>query len=135
MEALEKTVGLIKKYGMQGQVIFYLYDYRLSPVLHSMSPELIIMPRAYKKKDINQILKWDYIRIIHVDESFYKERLMRKIMDSNVRVWINALGKYDAMEMEGKNSGFSKLFQKKYINVVQTNLPEELIEYLKGESG
>ena len=129
-EALVKTVELIKKYGMEHQIIFFLYDYKLAPVLHSICPELIIMPRAYKKKDVNNILDWDYIKIIHVDESFYKERLMKKIVDSNVRVWINALGKYDNMEKEEQNSGYSKLFSKKYINVIQTDRPQELIDYL-----
>ena len=129
-EALAKTVGLIQKYGMEHQTIFYLYDYKLSPILHKICPNLIIMPRAYKKKDVNKILDWDYIKIIHVDESFYKERLMKKIMDSKVRVWINALGKYDNMEMEEKNSGYPKLFSKKYINVIQTDFPQQLKYYL-----
>lgn len=133
-EALVKTVELIKKYGMEHQIIFFLYDYELAPVLHTLCPELIIMPRAYKKKDVNNILDWDFIKIIHVDESFYKERLMKRIMDSDVRVWINALGNYDDMEREEQNSGYSRLFSKKYINVIQTDLPEELILYLNNSS-
>lgn len=129
-EALVKTVDLIKQYGMERQIIFFLYDYTLAPVLHTICPELIIMPRAYSKRQVKRILEWDYIKIIHVDESFYRERLMKKIIDSKVRVWINALGTYDNMEKEEKNSGFAQLLSKKYINVIQTDLPEELTGYL-----
>lgn len=129
--SVQKAYSLIEKYGMENQILFFLYDYRETPRLQQLNPEIRVMPRAYSKKDVKAILKMDHIDIIHVDESYYKDRTMRKIMRSGARVWINALGKYDAMEQQEKNSGFDALLGKKYINVIQTDLPEALLNYLR----
>ena len=64
------------------------------------------MPRAYSRKDIRAIRKLEDISIIHIDESYYRDGTMRRLIKSGYRVWINALGKYDSMETEAKNSGF-----------------------------
>lgn len=131
MASIKKTYALIQKYGMENQVLFFLYDYKETPKLQQLDPKIRIMPRAYSKKDVKAILKMDNIDIIHVDESYYKDRTMRRIIRSGVRVWINALGKYDTMERLEKNTGFDALLKKKYVNVIQTDLPEALLKYLR----
>ncbi|NNG11451.1 MAG: glycerophosphodiester phosphodiesterase, partial [Arenibacter sp.] len=45
-----------------------------------------------------------------------------------------ALGKYDEMERAKKNTGFDSLLTKKYINVIQTDLPKELLDYLRSKN-
>ncbi|MDN3667580.1 glycerophosphodiester phosphodiesterase family protein [Algibacter miyuki] len=131
IDAISKTYALIEEYGMESQVLFYLYDYEKIPLLRSMNSKIKIMPRAYNKKDIKRIFKYDGIYITHIDESFYKAPLMEKMILQGSRVWINALGKYDDMEKHKEKSGFDKLLEKKYINVIQTDFPEELLQYLK----
>lgn len=131
MDAIKKTYALIEKYGMENQILFFLYDYTETPRLQQLNPKIRIMPRAYSKKDVRAILKMDHIDIIHVDESYYKASTMRRILRSGARVWMNALGKYDAMERLEKNSGFDALLSKKHINVIQTDLPEALLKYLR----
>jgi glycerophosphoryl diester phosphodiesterase len=71
------------------------------------------------------------ISIIHIDDSYYKDGTMRRLINSGYRVWINALGKYDSMETQAKDSGFDALLSRKYVNVIQTDLPEELLAYLR----
>ena len=127
---IDKALALIKKHKMEDQIIFFLYDHKLSPKLHKKSPTIQIMPRAHNLDEVEKILKWDYIKVIHVDESFYDDALMKRILDANVRVWMNALGKYDAMEKTERNSGFNALLQQKNINIIQTDLPKELHEFL-----
>ncbi|MBT30706.1 MAG: glycerophosphodiester phosphodiesterase [Thalassobius sp.] len=127
-----KTYELIKKLDMEHEVLFYLYDYKYIPQLHQLNPEIKLMPRAYSEEDVNAILKYDYIKIVHTDHKFYTDSLMTAMLDKGVRVWINALGTYDEMEEKSKNSGFDLLLQK-HINVIQTDLPEELLTYLKGK--
>lgn len=133
MASIKKTYALIEKYGMEEQILFFLYDYKETPSLQQLNPKIRVMPRAYSKKDVKAILRMDHIDIIHVDESYYSERIMRKIMRSGARVWINALGKYDKMERSEKNSGFDALLGKKHINVIQTDLPEALLKYLRAQ--
>lgn len=132
LPAAKKAYAQIEKYGMEKQILFYIYDnYQLIPLLRELNPAIEIMPRAYSRKDVRKILKIDGIDIIHVDESFYKKRTMRKIMGAGSRVWINALGKYDEMERQKKGAGFDLLLEKEYSNVIQTNLPKDLLFYLK----
>jgi len=131
MASIKKTYALIEKYEMENQILFFLYDYKETPRLQELNPKIRIMPRAYSKKQVKALLKMDHIDIIHVDESYYKPRTMRRIARSGARVWMNALGKYDAMERQEKNSGFDALLSKKFINVIQTDLPEALLKYLR----
>lgn len=131
IDAVNKTYALIKKYDMEDQILFFIHDYKHITLLQNLNPKVKIMPRAYSKQDVKDILKHNNIYITHIDESFYKPRLMKKMIKKGSRVWINALGKYDKMEFELKNSGFDELLKKKYINVIQTDLPEELLKYLK----
>lgn len=131
MASIKKTYALIEKYGMENQILFFLYDYKETPSLQRLNPKIRVMPRAYSKKDVKAILKMDLIDIIHVDESYYTPRIMRRILRSGARVWMNALGKYDEMERLEKNSGFDALLGKKHINVIQTDLPEALLKYLR----
>lgn len=131
MAAVEKAYSLIQEFGMENQILFFLYDYKKTPKLQEMDSEIRIMPRAYSRREVRSIQKMDLIDIIHIDESFYKDRKMRKIIDSGTRVWINALGKYDSMERLEKDAGFDALLSKKYVNVIQTDLPEALLNYLR----
>lgn len=84
----------------------------MSPKLHKRSPPIQIMPRAHNEEEVEEILTWEYINVIHGDDSFYDDDLMNGIIDANIRVWMNALGKYDNMEKDKKNSGFDNLLQK-----------------------
>lgn len=131
IEAVQKAYALIKKYEVQDQVMFYLYDYRYIPLLQQINPNVKIMPRARNEIDIKNIYNYDAIKIIHIDDSFYNAKLMKKMIRKGYRVWINSLGKFDKIEKEQKNKGFDELFKMKYINVIQTDLPEELLNYIK----
>lgn len=131
--SVQQTYALIEKYGMGNQIIFFLYDYPETPQFQKLNNDISIMPRAYSKKDIRAIRKLDDISIIHIDESFYKHRTMRRLINSGYRVWINALGKYDEMERVKKNAGFDSLLTKNFVNVIQTDLPKELLDYLRSK--
>ncbi|MCM4164203.1 MULTISPECIES: glycerophosphodiester phosphodiesterase family protein [unclassified Arenibacter] len=131
--SVRQTFALIEKYGMEDQILFFLYDYPETTQYQKLNKDIKIMPRAYSRKDIRAIRKLDDISIIHIDESYYKDRTMRRLIKSGYRVWINALGKYDSMEGQEKNSGFDALMSHKYVNVVQTDLPEELLNYLRAK--
>ncbi|SHF67730.1 glycerophosphoryl diester phosphodiesterase [Arenibacter palladensis] len=132
--AVKQTFELIEKYGMENQILFFLYDYPETAQYQKLNKDIKIMPRAYSRKDIRNIRKLEDISIIHIDDSYYRNGTMRRLIKSGYRVWINALGKYDRMETEAKNSGFDALLTRKYVNVIQTDLPEELISYLRSRN-
>jgi len=131
-EAAKKTVDLVESMGCAPQVLFFLYAAKYAPMLHDMDKNIPIMPRAHSAEETEKIMQQGKYAAIHIDDSFYSDSLMMRVQAHGERVWINALGKYDEMERKEKNSGFDAMRAAfKYANVIQTDLPEELLAYLK----
>jgi glycerophosphoryl diester phosphodiesterase len=122
---------MIREAGMQKQVLFFLYDYRYTTTIDSIDNSISVMPRAYNKEDVLDILKNYKVPVIHVDTKFYNDTLMGQIRSHNVRVWLNALGKYDDMEKTQKDAGYDRLLEMKNVNVIQTDYPANLLKYLR----
>jgi glycerophosphoryl diester phosphodiesterase len=122
---------MIREAGMQKQVLFFLYDYRYTATIDSIDNSIAVMPRAYNKEDVLDILKNYKVPVIHVDTKFYNDTLMGQIRSHNVRVWLNALGKYDDMEKTQKDAGYDRLLEMKNVNVIQTDYPANLLQYLR----
>ena len=122
---------LIREAGMQKQVLFFVYDYPYTSTIDSINNSIPVMPRAYNKENVLDILKNYKVPVIHVDPSFYNDTLMSEIRSHNVRVWINALGKFDDLEKVQKHSGYDSLLQMKNVNVIQTDYPANLLQYLQ----
>ena len=122
---------LIREAGMQKQVLFFVYDYHYTSTVDSIDNSIAVMPRAYNKEDVLDILKNYKVPVVHVDPNFYNDTLMSQIRSHNVRVWINALGKFDDLEKKQKSSGYDSLLQMKAVNVIQTDYPANLLKYLQ----
>jgi len=122
---------MIREAGMQKQVLFFVYDYRYTTTIDSIDNSISVMPRAYNKEDVLDILKNYKVPVIHVDTKFYNDTLMGQIRSHNVRVWLNALGKYDDMEKTQKDAGYDRLLEMKNVNVIQTDYPANLLKYLR----
>lgn len=132
--AASSTTKLLRKMKIEKQCLFFLYDYRDAAALHKMNKQIRFMPRAYKAADVDSILVMTVASpAIHGDDECYTDALMGQIRSKGRRVWMNALGKYDKMEKEKKDSGFDALLQMKQINIIQTDLPEELLQYLRAK--
>ena len=125
---------LIREAGMQKQVLFFVYDYPYTSVIDSINNSIAVMPRAYNKEDVVNILKNYKVPVIHVDPAFYNDTLMGEIRSHDVRVWINALGKFDDLEKTQKNLGYDSLLKMKAVNVIQTDYPANLLKYLQERS-
>ncbi len=130
--AARNTTKLLRKKKMEGQCLFFLYDYKDAQSLYAMNSHLQFLCRTYSKADVDSVLLMQVsVPAIHADDTFYSDSLMQVIQTKNKRVWMNALGKYDDMEKKEKDTGFNSLLQMKHTNIIQTDLPEELIAYLK----
>ncbi|QJB37067.1 glycerophosphodiester phosphodiesterase family protein [Chitinophaga oryzae] len=130
-EAARIAYELIRSTGTTRQVLFFIYDYKDATFLRRLDKQVPVMPRAHDATETAAILKMDKFPVVHVDESF-TDSLMNNIRKAGSRVWINALGDFDAMERVAENTGFDLLLSKyKYANVIQTDLPEMLLRYLR----
>ncbi|GLB49170.1 glycerophosphodiester phosphodiesterase family protein [Neptunitalea lumnitzerae] len=129
-QAFFKALEIIESNAMEQQVLFYIYDdYKYIKKIRKLANNITVMPRAYSEKNIKKLVGLDVIEVIHIDFSFYNDALMQETINSGSRVWANALGKYDKMQVEQGN-GYDAITQMK-INIIQTDYPEELLIYLK----
>ena len=124
--ALKETYRLVKAYHMEKQVLFFVYDYK-----EGADTSLPVMPRVHNPEEVRAVLQMNCFPIIHIDESFYTDSLMKDVRNAGVRIWSNALGKYDDMEEIAPGSGFTEMLKMERVNVIQTNYPEELLGFLK----
>lgn len=132
MEAARKTCELLKATGTTHQALFFLYDYKEIPQLRSFDAQVPIMPRAYNVAEALAVQKMGAFPVIHIDEDNYSDSLANILRTAGTRVWINALGKYDKLERETPGKGFSQLLANSpRINIIQTDLPAELLAYLR----
>jgi glycerophosphoryl diester phosphodiesterase len=132
--AASSTTKLLRKMKIEKQCLFFLYDYKDAAALNKMNRQLMFMTRVYNKSEVYSVLQMtEAVPAIHGDEDCYMDSLMGQIRSKGKRVWINALGKYDNMEKEKKDSGFDALLRMKQTNIIQTDLPEELLIYLRAK--
>ncbi len=132
--AARSAARLLRKTRMEKQSLFFLYDYRDAPALRRMNKKIQFMTRAYSREDVDGIFDQGIrVPVIHADDKFYSDSLMGVIRGKGIRLWMNALGKYEKLETQKKDSGFDALLQMRHTNVIQTNLPAELISYLKAK--
>lgn len=130
--AAKSTTRLLRKMKMERQCLFFLYDYKDAEPLLKLNKRLQFLMRAYNQSDVDAILSSAApTPAIHGDTKFYTDSLMQVIRISGRRVWMNSLGKYDDAEKKQKGSGFSELLQLKQTNIIQTDLPGELLLYLQ----
>ena len=134
--AAKHAFAQIVAQGMEKQVLFFIYDHHQAPVLHSWNPKIPVMPRAHSVEEVAEIqqmaAKQGKFPVIHGDDSFYSDSLVKSVTAAGTRVWMNALGKYDKLESAKENAGFDQLRKDAaYANALQTDYPEKLLAYLR----
>ncbi|MCY4779416.1 glycerophosphodiester phosphodiesterase family protein [Sphingobacterium sp. UT-1RO-CII-1] len=132
-DSYKKLIDLASAYDVQDQLLLFLYDKEDVESIHEMAVDLQILPRARSLSDIEYLKKYGFINIIHIDESYYDDMAMKKLIEGGLRLWINTLGEFDELEKSEKN-GFESFFYKMpHVNVVQTDLAIDLMNYLKSK--
>lgn len=130
MEAAQQVYALVEELQMEEQVFFFLYDHYQLPALHALNPAIRIMPRARTAEDLRRIVGWQLTDIIHIDESFADDELLELLQRQGVRLWANTLGARDSAARVSPAS-FGAFFENlKFANIVQTDEPALLVEYL-----
>ncbi len=132
--AAATTTKMLRQMNMEKQCLFFLYDYKDAAAFYTLDKHLQFMIRTHNKEEVDSVLHMSAaVPAIHGDDDFYTDSLMAVIRHSGKRVWMNALGKYDDMERANKGAGFDAMLQMKQTNVIQTDLPEDLLIYLRAK--
>jgi glycerophosphoryl diester phosphodiesterase len=71
--------------------------------------------------------------VVHIDPSFYTPEVSLLIANEDARIWINALGIPDAMIRKGDVDKAMHNLLQHHANIIQTDEPELVIEYLNTE--
>jgi len=130
---LKPIVAVVKKMKMEDQVFYFDNDYDALLSIRQMDKKSMFMPRAYSYEMADSALKIFNPPIVHIDPSFYTPEVTELIRGHHARIWINALGEADArMRYGDMEEVFGKL-TKYGANVIQTNEPEMLLEYLRAK--
>ena len=132
IEAAKDCFALIHKTGMAPHVLFFLYDHPDAAILRAHDAFMPIMPRTRDVASTHETLGYGKFPALHLDETFYSDRLADSVRATGARVWMNALGEFDKMEQAQRGAGFDGFFQSfPRTGIVQTDLPGELVEYLR----
>jgi len=128
------TTKQLRAMKMEKQCLFFVYDYKDAAAFYKLNKHLQFLVRTHNGPEVDTVLQMKIpVPAIHGDDGFYTDSLMTTIRNSGKRVWMNALGKCDGMERKQKGSGFDAMLAMRQTNVIQTDLPEQLLEYLKAK--
>jgi glycerophosphoryl diester phosphodiesterase len=128
---VKKLVAIVKMTKTENQAVFFDSEFPVLDSILILDPNLMIMPRAYSSEDVDKILAKYNSSIIHIDDSFYTEQVVSKIKRSGARVWINVLGRQDSIANSGKISLAYDTVILGGANIIQTDLPNTLKNFLK----
>lgn len=128
--SIRKLVELVQKTGVQNQVLFFDSSFEVLDSVRLLDSTLLLMPRAHSLEEAKSIIERYHPPVIHIDDDFYTDEVVQTIKESGARVWINALGVPDIKAKIGiKQSGYGKLIEKG-ANIIQTDYPVLLEEFL-----
>ena len=123
-------VKIIKELGMENQVVFFDSDFAVLDSVKLLDSTLMVMPRARSAEKLQWMIERYHPVIVHIDPSFYTPEVVNTIKQGKARVWINALGKADVQAGLGMtDSAYGSLIEGG-ANVIQTDRPAALLEYL-----
>ena len=128
---IEPIVAVVQKTNMQNQVLYFDNDYVVLNKVKKLDNKSLFMPRAYSYEMADSAIAIYKPPVVHIDPSFYTEKLTKLIRENNARIWINALGEADATMRYGN---IKKVLDKLIVfgaNIIQTNEPAMLLEYLR----
>lgn len=128
---LKEINDVVQKTQTVDQVFYFDNDYDGLKETRSMEPNTMLMPRAYSLEMADSALTVFSPEVIHIDPSFNTKEVCNLIKNGKSRIWINALGDPDREIRKGNTAEAINELIKNGANVIQTDEPEKLIEYLQ----
>jgi glycerophosphoryl diester phosphodiesterase len=130
-DRLDPIIEVIKKLECEDHVFWFDNDYEALEYVRSADPDFMLMPRAYSYEMADSAILRFRPEVIHIDFSFYNQKVVDLLKASNSRIWINALGIPDlAIANQREDEAIDKLLAFG-ANIIQTDQPELLLEALK----
>ncbi|MFV8225730.1 glycerophosphodiester phosphodiesterase family protein [Christiangramia aquimixticola] len=127
---IQQVFHIIEKLNMEESVILSIQDLKLFPKLRKLNESIRLMPVVKTRNNLKKALNLKGVEIIQVKPEKLSKTLIDQIEEKNISIWRNALNKYDRMELRG-DQGFKKLISNNRVHIIQTDYPEDLLEFLR----
>ena len=122
---------MVKQYGMLSQVMFTVYDTDVAEGLFKMDREIIMLPVIYSMEDLeNYLAIGASLCVIQFNTKAFTKEILAKAFDNGISAFKNI---YINSDVTPNSDGFKQVdsFVAKQGNVIQTDFPLELKEYLE----
>lgn len=122
---------MVKQHGMLSQVMFTVYDTDVAEGLFKMDREIIMLPVIYSMEDLeNYLAIGASLCVIQFNTKAFTKEILAKAFDNGISAFKNI---YINSDVTPNSDGFKQVdsFVAKQGNVIQTDFPLELKEYLE----
>jgi len=129
--SVELLAAVIVEHDALDEALVFSGDFDYLLAMRRQLPEVAVLPRAHSAAEVETLLAKIEVPILHLDESFYDAAIAARILDTGTRVWMNALGEVDRLAAAGEpERAYGELLEAG-ANVIQTDRPGLLLEYLR----
>jgi glycerophosphoryl diester phosphodiesterase len=126
-------VETVERTGTESFVFYFDNDYDVLNEIMDLEESSMIMPRSYSYEMADSALHRFSPQVVHIDPSFYTSEVTTLIANGNARIWINALGDFDAMIRKGDVDEAMNALLLYRANIIQTDEPELVLRYLNSK--
>jgi glycerophosphoryl diester phosphodiesterase len=126
-------VAVVRKTRTEHQIFYFSKNYNLLSDIKKLDKDALFMPRAYSLKMADSAIVRFKPSIVHIDPSFNTAEVTGLIKKNNARIWINSLGADDCRMRYGGIEKTLGDLTKYGANVIQTNEPKMMLEYLRAK--
>ncbi len=128
---IEPILEVILTANMIDQVMFFHSDPAILNRVREIAPDALVMPIAFEESGIVGLLKPGDLKMLHILETYNSAEIATLLDTSRIAGWTNALGAADdTTRVEGPEAGFGPVVANRP-DVIQTDLPGKLVQYLK----
>ena len=130
---VNNLLKLIHETGMQEQVIIFESDFTYLDNVIAIDSTIMIMPRAHSFDEFEGIINRYHPFAIHIDLDFLNDKTVNLADSSDVFVFVKSLGWPDIKAWFGLSKFVFGLMVKNGADIIQTDQPYLLINYLRKE--
>lgn len=127
---VDAVLQAIKKTKTEKTVIFFVYSPDHINMVKKMNSDFLTLVRTQRVSQIDSVFARAKTEAVHIDPSQYTPQATQKIKNSNARVWINTLGEVDKKAVASGTGAYEE-FLKNGANIIQTDYPQLLLEFLR----
>ena len=131
--SVKQIIEVVEKTNTNKQVLYYSSNNDILKEIQLLDESSMLMPITHSYQTTDSAINMFHPKVIHIYPSFYTPEVTDLIRNNGARVWINSLGEIDEKIRDGKaQEDLPTLLQYK-ANIIQTDEPELLIQYLKSK--